>query len=233
MLALPSGPGSRRAAAPGSLVAFVLSVSAGCGPAEPAAHTLKGSPEPAAQTAAAIHFIDATNEVGLDAFEQVSGDDDKLYLPASTGAGVCLFDADQDADLDIFLINGSRIGGFKPGQEPTNRLFVNEGQAKAFRDVTAASGLASHGSWGQGCAVADVNGDGSPDLYVTNFGHNALYLNDGQGAFEEIAADAGIDSEWWSTGAAFIDFDRDGDLDLYVANFVRYDMVLEAYEGRE
>ncbi|MEM7355998.1 MAG: CRTAC1 family protein, partial [Acidobacteriota bacterium] len=74
-----------------------------------------------------MYFVDVAQEVGLAAFHQVSGEADKLYLPAATGAGVALFDYDQDDDLDVFLINGSRIGGFARGQEPTNRLFRNEG----------------------------------------------------------------------------------------------------------
>ncbi|MEM7356445.1 MAG: CRTAC1 family protein, partial [Acidobacteriota bacterium] len=153
--------------------------------------------------------------------------------PAATGAGVALFDYDQDDDLDVFLINGSRIGGFARGQEPTNRLFRNEGDGTAFVDVTASSGLESHGAWGQGCAVADIDGDGRLDLYVTNYERNALYLNRGDGTFEDIATRVGLDVAAWSTGAAFLDYDRDGDLDLYVANFVRYDEVIAAYEGRE
>ena len=195
--------------------------------------------EESAPRGPAIHFVDVATEVGLDTFRQVSGEADKLYLPASTGAGVALVDIDLDGDLDVFLVNGSRIGGFEPGSEPTNRLYENLGQGAAFRDVTATSGLASHGAWGQGLAIADVDGDGLPDIYVTNYGGpNALYLHrgvaeDGTVSFEEVAAQAGIDTDGWSTGAAFFDYDRDGDLDLYVANFVRYDQVLAAHEGRE
>ncbi|MCP3964546.1 MAG: CRTAC1 family protein [bacterium] len=180
-----------------------------------------------------MRFVDVAAEVGLGAFRQISGDTDKLYLPSSTGAGVALFDFDLDGDLDVFLINGSRIGGFEPGSEPTNRLYRNEGRGTSFVDVTAGSGLESHGAWGQGVAVADVDGDGRPDLYVTNYQRNALYLNRGQGTFEEVAEGADVDTGRWSTGAAFLDYDRDGDLDLYVSNFVLYDQVLAAYEGRE
>ncbi len=197
--------------------------------AEPAPES---SPE-AAVTTPVINFEDVASTVGLDAFRQVSGEADKLVLPAATGAGVALFDADADGDLDVFLINGSRIGGFETGHEPTNRLFLNQDRGHTFHDATAASGLDSSGAWGQGLAVADIDGDRDLDLYVTNYGRNTLYLNRGDGTFVEAAAEAGIDSPWWSTGAAFFDYDRDGDLDLYVANFVRYDQVLAAYEGRD
>ncbi|MEE8524128.1 MAG: VCBS repeat-containing protein, partial [Thermoanaerobaculia bacterium] len=194
--------------------------------------------EPRPAEGPALRFVDVAAEVGLDAFRQVNGGAEKKYLPATTGAGVALFDADGDGSVDVFLVNGSRIGGFEPGAEPSNRLFLNQGGGESFVDVTAAAGLLSHGAWGQGCAVADVDGDGSLDLYVTNYGRNALYLNRGGGrsggpAFDEVAAAAGVDVPGWSTGAAFLDYDRDGDLDLYVANFVDYEQVLAEYRGRE
>ncbi len=207
-------------------IGWLTAVMVACGEA-PEQQALAPSTKPT------LHFVDVASDVGLDAFQQVSGEADKLYLPAATGAGVALFDADADGDLDVFLINGSRIGGFEAGQEPTNRLFLNDNRGQTFRDVTATSGLDSSGAWGQGLAVADIDGDQDLDLYVTNYGANALYFNQGDGTFVEGAADAGIDSSGWSTGAAFIDYDRDGDLDLYVANFVRYDQVLAAYEGRD
>ncbi len=212
-------------------LAVALTACSDAPPGEPAGRLAGAGP--------ALRFVDVAEEVGLAAFRQVSGDADKRVLPATTGAGVALFDADGDGDLDVFLVNGSRIGGFEPGREPTNALFLNLGRGAAFRDVTAGSGLASHGAWSQGLAVADVDGDGRLDLYVTHYdGPNALYLNRGPGGggvpvFEEVAAAAGVQSDRWSTGAAFFDYDRDGDLDLYLANFVRYDEVLRAYAGRE
>ncbi|MEM7585507.1 MAG: CRTAC1 family protein [Acidobacteriota bacterium] len=211
-----------------SAVVLVCGGIIGCG-RQPA----DSPPPPPESNAAGVQFVDVTSSVGLDTFRQVSGAPDKLYLPAATGAGVGLFDADGDGDLDVFLINGSRIGGFEEGHEPTNRLFLNDGRGETFHDATAASGLESHGAWGQGLAIADIDRDLDLDLYVTNYERNALYLNQGDGTFSEAAAEAGVDSALWSTGAAFIDYDLDGDLDLYVANFVRYDRVLAAYKGRE
>ena len=208
-----------------------IALAFGCTSPDPSAPPADPAP-PADEPG--LQFVDVVHEVGLDAFRQVSGDADKMYLPASTGAGVALFDFDGDGDLDVFLVNGSRIGGFEPGNEPTNRLFENQGGGASFLDVTRAQGLASHGAWGQGCSVADVDGDGTLDVYVTNYGPNALYLNRGPGeGFVEVAGQAGVDTPSWSTGAAFFDYDRDGDLDLYVANFVRFDEVLAAHEGRE
>jgi hypothetical protein len=89
-----------------------------------------------------------------------------------------------------------------------------------FEDATAAFGLLSNGAFGQGCAVADLNGDGRLDLFVANIGPNALYLSRPDGTFEECAAKAGIAGGGWSSGATFLDGDGDGDLDLYVTRYV-------------
>jgi len=74
-----------------------------------------------------------------------------------------------------------------------------------------------------GAAAADYNNDGYTDLYVTNFGSNVLYHNNGDGTFSDITATAGVSVGSWSTGAAWGDYDKDGDLDLYVARYVNFD----------
>jgi hypothetical protein len=78
--------------------------------------------------------------------------------------------------------------------------------------------------YGRGCAAADVDNDGDADLYVTNFGSNRLYRNNGNGTFTEIGQKAGVASPLWSTSAAFADYDSDGRLDLFVANYVDFAM---------
>ena len=75
-----------------------------------------------------------------------------------------------------------------------------------------------------GCVFADYDGDGSLDLYVTNYGANVLYRNNGDGTFRDVTKTAGVGCELWSTGAAFADVDGDSDLDLYVCNYVTYDL---------
>ena len=70
-----------------------------------------------------------------------------------------------------------------------------------------------------GCAIADYDSDGRADLYVTNFGANALYRNHE----ERLTHVAGVaDDERWSSSAAFFDYDNDGDVDLYVANYLGF-----------
>ncbi len=71
-----------------------------------------------------------------------------------------------------------------------------------------------------GVATGDYDNDGDPDLYVTNFGRDILYRNDGDGTFSDATADVGLSGAGWSTGAAFLDYDRDGRLDLFVARYL-------------
>ena len=70
----------------------------------------------------------------------------------------------------------------------------------------------------------DIDSDGDPDLYVTVYGRNRLYLNQGDGTFEEIGASVGVDHPGWSSSAAFFDLDGDGDLDLYLVNYLDFDL---------
>ena len=86
--------------------------------------------------------------------------------------------------------------------------------------MTDEAGVGGEGQWGSGVAVADYDGDGWPDILVTNFGANVLYRNLGNGRFENVAAEVGVESPGWNTGAAFFDADGDGDLDLYVASYI-------------
>ena len=143
------------------------------------------------------------------------------------GSGVALLDYDRDGDLDIFLVQGSILEPGKttaPGFKTGNRLFRNmlkETGKLQFVDVTEQAGLAAVG-YGMGVAVGDYNNDGYPDLYVTNFGSNTLYRNNGNGTFTDVTKEAGVADGGWSTSASFVDYDKDGHLDLYVAHYLDF-----------
>jgi hypothetical protein len=72
-----------------------------------------------------------------------------------------------------------------------------------------------------GCAVADYDNDGDADIFITNFGPNKLYRNDG-GRFVDVTAKAKVGDPRFASSCAFVDYDRDGWLDLYVANYVNF-----------
>ena len=178
-------------------------------------------------------FRDVAEEVGLK-FHHFTGATGEFYMPEIMGAGVALFDYDNDRDLDVYLIQGAtfdpaqdpRHAKFPPpaGWKPGNRLFRNllsETGKLQFVDVTEQAGV-GHVGYGMGVAVGDYDNDGFQDLYVTNFGRNVLYHNNGDGTFTDVTAKAGVDDPRWSTSAAWVDYDRDGHLDLFVANYLDF-----------
>lgn len=168
-------------------------------------------------------FVDIARTARLN-FRHYCGDEQsKKYILETTGSGAAFFDYDNDGWLDVFLVNGWRMEGFAPGEEPTNRLFRNNRDG-TFTDVTAQANLVHHG-WGQGVCVGDYDNDGFEDLFVTYWGHNVLYHNNGDGTFTDVSKGAGVAGAEprWGTGCAFVDYDRDGHLDLFVSNYVVFD----------
>ncbi len=174
------------------------------------------------------YFADQTEKSGVK-FRYLSSHTTKKYLPETMGAGVALFDYDNDGRLDIFLVNGAPIedptakGAVprKTGPEYWNRLFHQKPDG-AFEDVTEKAGLQGAG-YGMGVAVGDFDNDGFEDLYVTAYGGNKLYHNQGDGTFTEVTQKAGAGGSGWSTSAAWVDLDNDGFLDLVVLRYVEWD----------
>ena len=168
---------------------------------------------------------------GLDFTLQNSPTPQK-YLIETMPGGVALLDYNNDGLLDIFLVNGGRITN--PMQMPENfdrkdprywnRLY-RQNRDGTFTDVTVQAGLANagDGNYGMGVAVGDYDNDGYPDLYVTSYGHNILYHNNGDGTFTDVTAKAGVAAGGWSTSAGFLDYDNDGKLDLFVTRYMEWD----------
>ena len=154
----------------------------------------------------------------------VSGDSEQTYVIDTMMGGSAFFDYDNDGDLDLYVLNGSRVVGFPDGDHPRNAFYRNEGGR--FADVTEEAGLGDAG-WGMGCAIGDYDNDGYPDIYVTNYGKNVLYRNQGDGKFKDVTDYARVGDERFGTGCAFFDYDADGDLDLYVANYVDFKHFIE------
>jgi hypothetical protein len=139
------------------------------------------------------------------------------YLPETAGAGCCFFDYDNDGWMDIYLVNSGKCDFFAPATPLRNALYHNNRDG-SFTDITEKAGVAG-GGYGMGVAVGDYDGDGFPDLYVTQYGRSVLYHNNGNGTFTDVTAKAGVAAPGWATSAVWFDYDNDGRLDLFVARF--------------
>ena len=192
-------------------------VAPGCGGDTPEAPPALPEP-PAAQL-----FTDVTDASGVD-FTQGSGATGGWVLTEIMGGGGALFDMDGDGDLDLLLLQG----GVDPASSTTpqagagHALFRNDGEG-TFTDVSDGAGFAALDGYAMGAAAGDVDGDGDVDLYVSQQGMDALFLNDGTGRFRDATDEWGAGVPGWSTSAAFGDLDGDGDLDLYVARYIELD----------
>src|SRR5436309_9126025 len=165
-------------------------------------------------------FVDRAQQSGLN-FVHFNGMSGRFYYAEIIGPGVALFDYDSDGDLDVFLVQGKMLGsgvpiipppaGLLQGRLYRNDLVVNPDGTKTprFTDVTAQSGIAATG-YGMGVATGDFDNDGDVDLYLTNFGANQLWRNNGDGTFTDVTRKSGTESPGWSVSAAFVDYDRDG-----------------------
>ena len=175
-------------------------------------------------------FSDATEELGVR-FSHDSGAGGDLLFPEMMGGGIAVFDADGDADLDLYLVSGAPdLGRRRDPGGSVNRLFL-QGDDGSFADATESSGLGDPG-YGTGVAIGDVDNDGDEDVFVANIGPDGLFVGRGDGTFEDRTAASGIAAtgaadDDWSTSAAFCDFDRDGHLDLYVVRYVVWDPAVE------
>jgi enediyne biosynthesis protein E4 len=153
----------------------------------------------------------------------------RKYLIETQPGGVALLDYNNDGLLDIFLVNGGHVR--EPMGSPfsfdrhepayQNRLY-RQNKDGTFTDVTEQAGLANAGdsNYGMGVAVGDYDNDGFPDIYVTNFGRNILYHNNGDGTFTDATAKAGVAAGGWSVSTGFLDYDNDGKLDLFVTRYL-------------
>jgi enediyne biosynthesis protein E4 len=169
-----------------------------------------------------IVFQDSSEKAGLNKWTHHMGTPVKDYIIETKGSGVCLFDYDNDGWLDIYLVNGSTLEAIAGKAAPPHAALFHNNHDGTFTDVSAKAGV-QNDRWGFGCAVADYDNDGYPDLYVSNFGKNRLYHNNKNGTFSDIAEKAGVQLGNWSTGVTWGDYDGDGKLDLFVAGYLHWD----------
>ena len=171
-----------------------------------------------------FQLLDAS-DTGVDFVNAVEdGNDFNIlsYRNFYNGGGVAIGDINNDDLPDLYFT----------ANLTENKLYINKGNFQ-FEDITEQAGVAGTKAWSTGVTMADVNGDGWLDIYVSNSGdiagdnkENELFINmsslgggtGGEPIFSEKAADYGLNNKGFSTQAAFFDYDMDGDLDCYLLN---------------
>jgi enediyne biosynthesis protein E4 len=149
-----------------------------------------------------------------------NGKSAEKYLPETTGAGCAFLDYDNDGWMDLYLVNSGKCDFYTPDPPLRNALYRNNRDG-TFSDVTQRAGVGA-GGFGQGVAVGDYDGDGYPDLYVTQYGRSILFHNNGDGTFTDVTEKAGVAAPGWASSAVWFDYDNDGRLDLFVCQFVDF-----------
>ncbi len=226
-------------------ILFLAGVPAGCGP-DASVMTPKSSPHQSVATSRPDPWALTTPSskstpsqpplaarpddwflqppTGIDFTYRNGREGNKFTLLESIGGGVALFDFDNDAILDIFLIGGGTLAGSPMviGGLPS-ALYRNRGDFQ-FTEVAASAGVATSSSYTVGCSVCDFNCDGHPDVFITGYPHCRFFCNQGDGTFQdwtesEIVKDAGLHA-----ASVWGDFDSDGLPDLFVTGYVTFDL---------
>src|SRR5262249_5822003 len=193
--------------------------TAGLSPAS-SVDRLSGGKLPIAFTSGDVIFKNITSEAGIR-FHHINGATPEKYMPETMGSGCLFFDYNGDGWIDVFLVNSGSLINPKLVTAPGS-LYRNNGDG-TFSDVTREVGLRDRKSgYGMGACAADYDNDGWEDLYLTNFGTNVLYHNNGNGTFSDVTGRAGVGSSSWGSSCAFADIDNDGFLDLFVVNYVDF-----------
>jgi enediyne biosynthesis protein E4 len=198
---------------------------------------LQGAPLAAAALAGGFRLPGlAAMPKALPTFEEISASESGIRwvhsagktpekrLPEISGAGCAFLDYENDGWMDIFLVNSGKCDFLDPNPPLRNALYKNNRDG-TFTEVTDKAGLAG-GGYGMGAAVGDYDGDGYPDIYVTQYGQSVLYHNNGDGTFTDVTGKAGVAAPGWNSSAVWFDYDNDGRLDLFVCQFVEYDKTM-------
>ena len=167
-----------------------------------------GTPPLFEEVPPAVSGIHWTHTAGLSS---------EMYVPETIGPGCAFLDYDNDGWMDIYLVNSGPCDFYSPPKPLSNALYRNNRDG-TFTDVTAKAGVRGN-AYGMGVAVGDYDGDGFPDLYVTQYPRSILYRNNGDGTFTDVTDKAGVGAPGWSSSAVWFDYDNDGRLDLFVCRF--------------
>lgn len=151
-------------------------------------------------------------------------------LPEDMGSGLAWGDCDGDGFDDLYVVNFVAPIGWSAedrATRPGNALYRNRTDG-SFEEIGEVAGV-DLTAFGMGASWGDYDGDGDVDLYVTNYGANVLFRNQGNCSFVDVTEEAGVGGgHHFSAGAVWADYDGDDDLDLYVTNYVVFDEAMQA-----
>ena len=206
----------------------------GCGDDE---EPVKPVPKAAAAEGLGFAYVDVAQAMGYTLRNRTGKDRQKDIILEAMPPGIAVGDFDGDGWMDMYCPNGNRVARYdierkrpvllSAEESPRNALYWNR-EGKRFEDGAAAAGV-DDTSWSFGAVAGDIDNDGDTDLYLCNWGANRLYLNDGTGKFEDVAATTGAAGgpRDWSSGACLFDYDNDGDLDIYIAQYADVDEMFQ------
>ncbi|HTI11435.1 MAG TPA: VCBS repeat-containing protein [Puia sp.] len=166
-------------------------------------------------------FTESAKKYGLDA-------------PGTYTTTVAFFDFDHDGDLDMFMVNHADMffnpffntDKLRAKRHPKfgNRLYRNDGGH--FTDISEQAHIDGSGlNFGLSVATSDINGDGWPDIYVTNDydERDFLYLNNHDGTFREVLTKAAAHISEFAMGSDIADYNNDGKPDIVVLDMLPED----------
>jgi hypothetical protein len=204
---------------------ILLPLLGGCDLSDKASSASKSDADLISPVSNEEYYQEIGAAIGLN-FTHSIGADEMKNIVESVGGGAAFLDYDQDGFLDVYVTSGTWLKGFskndKPKELPENHLYRNL-QNGTFEDVSHKAGV--QGPWySMGITVGDFNNDGYPDIYISNYGPNTLYKNNGNGTFDNSTTTGKVGGgEKCSVGAVWLDYDNDGLLDLYVGNYLNFD----------
>lgn len=180
-----------------------------------------------------IAFEDVSSQTGID-FAHADGSSGEHFLIEAVASGLASFDYDRDGRTDVYFLNGAALQGTQYRETPVNGLYRNLGDWR-FSQVPPAKGAADP-SYSLGVAIGDYDNDGFEDIFISNFGPNTLFRNNGDGTFSQV--DAGGTTacgDKTGGGASMVDIDADGNLDIYAASYIEfsYDVPATVFRGRK
>jgi len=165
-----------------------------------------------------IRLTDVSRDVKID-FQHDSPLTPERHLHLFMGSGLAWIDHDRDDWPDLYFCQGAAFSAGKSSDsQHRDQLFRN--RRGIFQNITALAGLRNV-DYSMGTAVGDYDNDGFQDLYVSSYGPNHLYRNNGDGTWSEVNNQSALNDPRYGSSCTWADVDGDGNLDLYVANYLQ------------